>query len=214
MFPDSGRPKFPLDDPVEAVERAFEAAEMQLFVGAGKQAALDALADGEILRQGPHGDVVVLAPVAGGARVGFGVCRVEIRGYEGGEPHQRPVRRQGQALNPDDMVFLDQQLRGREDGIDEIGRAPQRPAFLRLRDYGVEPGARQDGADVRAENPVARQVILEERADRVLVGDAKMVGFDPALEQDFPVRRPLPGLLVDNLEAVGTEPGEFPRQTA
>ena len=135
-------------------------------------------------------------------------------GTECSQPHQGPVGRLGNALNPDDMVFLDQQLRGREDGIDEIGRAPQRPAFLRLRDHGVEPGARQDGTDVCTEDPVARQVILEERADRVPVGDAEMVGFEAALEQDFPVRRPLPGLLVDNLEAVGAEPGEIPRQTA
>ena len=75
MFPDSGRPvQFALDDPVEAVEGAFEAAEAQLVVGAGSQAALDAFADREILRQGPHRDVVIPAPVLRS----FGVGRVEV----------------------------------------------------------------------------------------------------------------------------------------
>ena len=53
----------PFDDPVEAVERAFEAAETQFVVRAGRQTALDTLGDREVLRQGADGDVVVLAPV-------------------------------------------------------------------------------------------------------------------------------------------------------
>ena len=211
MFPDSGRPvQFPLDDPVEAVEGAFETAEAEFVVGAGEQAALDAFADREILRQGPHRDVVIPAPVL----CGCGIGRVEVRRNERREPHQGPVGRLGNALDPDDMVFLDQQLRGREDGIDQIGFPPQRPAFLRLGDHGVEPGARQDGADVRAEDPVARQVVLEKRADRVFVGDAEMVGFDPALDQDLPVDRPHLGLFMGNLQAAGVDPVEVSRKLA
>ena len=65
-----------------------------------------------------------------------------------------------------------------------------------------------------AEHPVARQGVLEERADRVFVGDAEMVGFEAALIQDLPVRRPFPALLVNDPQGVRAEPGEIPRQAA
>ena len=106
------------------------------------------------------------------------------------------------------MVLLHEKLRRREDGVDQIGRAPQRPAFPGPRDHVVEAGARQDRTDVPAERPVARQVVLEIGADRVLVGDAEMVRLDAALDEDLPVRRPFPGVLVDDLQASGVEPGE------
>ena len=80
----------PFDDPVEAVERTFEATETQFVVRARRQAALDALADRKILRQGTDGDVVVLAPVqrglgaaqalqAQGALVDAGKARSAVR---------------------------------------------------------------------------------------------------------------------------------------
>ena len=56
VVPDTSRPcprvDLPFDDPIEAVERAFEAAETQFVVRAGRKPALDALANREVLRQG------------------------------------------------------------------------------------------------------------------------------------------------------------------
>ena len=51
-------------------------------------------------------------------------------------------------------------------------------------------------------------------ADRVPVGDAKMVGLDAALDENLPVRRPLPGFLVDDLQTAGVQPGEIRGQSA
>ena len=41
-----------------------------------------------------------------------------------------------------------------------------------------------------------------------------MVGFEAALIQDLPVRRPFPALLVNDPQAVRAEPGEIRRQPA
>ena len=65
-----------------------------------------------------------------------------------------------------------------------------------------------------AEDLVARQVVLEKGANRVFVGDAEMVGLDAALNEDLPVRRPLPRLLVDDLQIAGVQPGEIRGQSA
>ena len=131
---------------------------------------------------------------------------------QGGDPEPGPVGRERQGLDPDDMVLLDQELGGREDGIDQVGRPPERPALLRLLHHGVEPGARQDRADMPAEHPVARQAVLEMGADGILVGDAEMVGLDAALDEDLPVCRPLLCILVHDAQTAAVEPGEIRRQ--
>ena len=137
----------PFDDAVELMECAFEPAEPQHVVGTGGQAALNAFCDVEIFREGAYRDVMVLRPV---------VRRFPVRyRYQRQQADAGLVRCPGCFMDPDDVVFLDQELAGRENRVHQIGVAPQAPALPGSLHHCIQGHPRQDRAQMAAEYLVA-----------------------------------------------------------
>ena len=131
---------------IELGEGAFEAPERELLVRTRFESGLDALSDDEVLGQGLERDRVVFRPVS---KVFPDLYAIFWR--KGSQSYARGRRADGLALDPCEMVGLNQELIGRKDAVKHLCMIAQPPVVFGLLGELGQRSSRKDRSHVWAE---------------------------------------------------------------